>query len=164
VAIKLRLVNLRRASRRSTQTHLRYLELYGVAPEGERGHAYGAIADSVDLKDFEHRGQGDRHQFRFIVSAEDGTELEDLKAFTRDLMTRVKRDLGTRLDWIAVGSTTRATLVLGGSTAVSQRWILPSRIGVGFGALLPTAPTFCRRWGARRHHSHHAASHGAGEV
>ena len=43
----------------------------------------------------------DRHHFRFIVSPEDATELSDLKAFTRDLMTQAERDLGTKLglDW-----------------------------------------------------------------
>ena len=29
-------------------------------------------------------------------------DLEDLRAFTRDLMARAERDLGTRLDWVAV--------------------------------------------------------------
>ena len=36
-------------------------------------------------EEFERRGLGDRHQFRFIVSAEDGVELKDLKTFTRHL-------------------------------------------------------------------------------
>ncbi len=102
VTIKMRMVVLARVGRRSTATHLRYLEREGVRPDGERGHAYGKIHDEVDLKEFERRGQGDRHQFRFIVSAEDGTELKDLKSFTRDLMTQMERDLGTRLEWIAV--------------------------------------------------------------
>ena len=48
------------------------------------------------------RCDGDRHHFRFIVSPEDATELGDLKAFTRDFMGQAERDLGTRLDWVAV--------------------------------------------------------------
>jgi hypothetical protein len=40
-----------------------------------------------------------RHQFRFIVSAEDGTELGDLKSFVRDLMRQLEHDLATGLDW-----------------------------------------------------------------
>ncbi len=102
VSIKARLVNLAQAGRRSTPMHLRYLERDGTTPDGERGRAYGPIDDEVDNDDFEQRGRGDRHQFRFIVSAEDGTELKDLKGFTRDLMGQMERDLGTRLDWIAV--------------------------------------------------------------
>src|SRR3546814_14287982 len=44
----------------------------------------------------------DRHQFRFIVSPEDGADYEDLKPLTRRLMTRMEEDLGTKLDWVAV--------------------------------------------------------------
>jgi type IV secretory pathway VirD2 relaxase len=47
------------------------------------------------------RGEGDRHQFRFIVMAEDSAELADLKPFVRDLMRQMETDLGTRLDWVA---------------------------------------------------------------
>src|SRR5229473_1699510 len=51
---------------------------------------------------FNARGRDDRHQFRFIVSSEDGAELSDLRATTRDLMQQMEADLGTKLDWIAV--------------------------------------------------------------
>ena len=40
--------------------------------------------------------------FRFIVAPEDAAELDDLRGFTRDLMRQMEKDLGTRLDWIAV--------------------------------------------------------------
>jgi type IV secretory pathway VirD2 relaxase len=40
-------------------------------------------------------------KFRFIVSAEDGCEHDDLK-LTRLLMAQVEQDLGTKLDWVAV--------------------------------------------------------------
>ena len=51
---------------------------------------------------FLERGREDRHQFRFIVSAEDGVELSDPRETTRDLMKQMEADLGTKLDWIAV--------------------------------------------------------------
>jgi type IV secretory pathway VirD2 relaxase len=41
-------------------------------------------------------------QFRLIVSAEDGAEYDDLKPLVRRFMTQMERDLGTRLDWVAV--------------------------------------------------------------
>lgn len=44
----------------------------------------------------------DRHQFRLIVSPEDGAQLHDLKPFIRDFMAQVERDLETKLDWMAV--------------------------------------------------------------
>jgi type IV secretory pathway VirD2 relaxase len=46
--------------------------------------------------------QSDRHHFRFIVSPDDAHELSDLRAFTRDAMSGMARDLGTRLDWRAI--------------------------------------------------------------
>lgn len=102
VVIKTRLVNLRKAGSRSTITHLRYIEREGVGPDGEQGKAYGPTTDDADMGAFDERVRDDRHQFRFIVSTEDAVQIEDLKHFTRDLMTRVEADLGTRLDWVAV--------------------------------------------------------------
>jgi len=102
VVIKSRFVVLRRASPNSAAVHLRYIERDGVTQDGQKGQAYGADTDVADLKVFQQRGQNDRHQFRFIVSAEDGLELEDLKGFTRQLMRQMEIDLETRLDWVAV--------------------------------------------------------------
>lgn len=101
VVIKSRFVVLRRASPNSVAVHLRYIERDGVTRDGQKGQAYGADTDAADLKAFQERGQNDRHQFRFIVSTEDGLELEDLKGFTRQLMCRMEIDLETRLDWVA---------------------------------------------------------------
>ena len=102
VVVKTRLVNLKAASPRSTQKHLRYIERDGVTPDGDRGQLYSANTDQADADDFETRGKHDRHQFRFIVSPEDANDLQDLQAFTCDLMGQVERDLGTKLDWVAV--------------------------------------------------------------
>ena len=57
---------------------------------------------TTDHRAFAERCESDRHHFRFIVSPDDATELSDLKAFTRDLMAQAQRDLGTKLDWVAV--------------------------------------------------------------
>ncbi|HEY6984126.1 hypothetical protein [Reyranella sp.] len=86
----------------SIATHLRYLQREGVTLDGKRGHAYSATDDQADAKDFVERGREDRHQFRFIVAAEDGVELGDLKPFTRELMVQMEKDLDTALDWVAV--------------------------------------------------------------
>lgn len=102
VLIKSRLVNLKQAGRRSTQKHLKYIERDGVTNNGAAAQSYGPHVDAVDTSAFEARGCADRHQFRFIVSPEDAIELEDLRGFTRDLMSRMEKDLGTRLDWVAV--------------------------------------------------------------
>ena len=102
VAIKTRLVNLKQAGSRSTITHLRYIERDGVGRDGEPGQAYGSTTDNADLAAFEERGREDRHQFRFIVSPEDAEQLDDLRRYTRHLMSRMEADLGTNLEWVAV--------------------------------------------------------------
>ena len=101
VIIKSLLVRVRATSRAAGQ-HLRYLVRDGVTREGAPGQAYDARSDAANLKAFEANTRGDRHQFRFIVSAEDAAKLEDLRPFTRELMQRMEADLGTRLEWIAV--------------------------------------------------------------
>src|SRR5262249_23646505 len=55
-----------------------------------------------DGKEFTDRGRQDRHQFRFILAPEDGDRLSDLRAFTRDVMRQMEKDLGARLEWAAV--------------------------------------------------------------
>lgn len=82
--------------------HLRYIQRDGTSRDGEQGQLYSATDDRADGAAFVERGADDRHQFRFIVSPEDGADLSDLTAYTRDLMAQVETDLGTRLDWVAV--------------------------------------------------------------
>ena len=101
VVVKARIVKLG-GKGMAAAAHLRYLQRDGTTREGERGALYGADVDAADGKAFLERGQGDRHQFRFIVAPEDGAEYEDLKPLVRRLMSQAEKDLGTRLDWVAV--------------------------------------------------------------
>jgi type IV secretory pathway VirD2 relaxase len=101
VTIKTLLVNQQRASPQSLAKHLRYIERDGVGRDGEPGRAYGPQTEA-DLNAFKERCADDRHHFRFILSPEDGAELEDLRTYTRHLMGRMEADLGTGLDWVAV--------------------------------------------------------------
>jgi len=102
VTIKTLLVNQRQASPQSLSRHLRYVERDGTGRDGEAGRAYGPQVDQADLEAFKERCADDRHHFRFILSPEDGAELEDLRAYARHLMGRMEADLGTRLEWVAV--------------------------------------------------------------
>ncbi|PBB17371.1 VirD2 family relaxase/mobilization nuclease [Mesorhizobium sp. WSM4313] len=83
-------------------THLNYLRREGVTRDDARARMFGPEVDDASTTDFIDRCKDDRHHFRFIVSPEDAAELADLKSFTRDLMGRMQKDLGTSLDWIAV--------------------------------------------------------------
>jgi type IV secretory pathway VirD2 relaxase len=87
---------------KAVDAHLRYLERDGVTKDVTKGQVYSAERDAEDGRAFLERGRDDRHQFRFIVSSEDGVDLADLRTTTRDLMRQMEADLGTKLDWIAV--------------------------------------------------------------
>ncbi|KPL50680.1 MULTISPECIES: VirD2 family relaxase/mobilization nuclease [Alphaproteobacteria] len=82
--------------------HLTYLRREGVTRDGEKARLFGPGGEDVDPKAFAGRCEGDRHHFRFIVSPDDATEMTDLKSFARDLVGQMEKDLGTRLDWVAV--------------------------------------------------------------
>lgn len=100
--VKTRLVRLGTKGLSGARAHLRYIQRDGVTREGSPGALYGPDNDQADGKAFVERCKADRHQFRFIVSAEDGAEYPDLKPYIRRLMTQAEHDLGTRLDWVAV--------------------------------------------------------------
>ena len=101
VVIKTRIVKLKGGGVAAARAHLNYIQRDGVSKENEPGGLYDSAGEDADGKAFLDRSEGDRHQFRFIVSPEDATELEDLKPFVRDLMTKMEEDLGTKLDWVA---------------------------------------------------------------
>lgn len=101
VTVKARVV--RHGLKRSPLTaHLNYLRRDGVTRDGALGRMFDPSSDDADPKAFAERCEEDRHHFRFIVSPEDAAELADLRAYTRDLMATAEKDLGTRLDWVAV--------------------------------------------------------------
>lgn len=82
--------------------HIAYLKRDGVTRDGLPARMFDATGDEADEGAFAERCKDDRHHFRFIVSPEDAAEIGDLKTFTRELVADMERDLGTRLDWVAV--------------------------------------------------------------
>ena len=100
--VKAQITKLKRGDLGAARAHLRYIQRDGVTQEGEAGQLYGRETDEADGSAFIEKCDGDRHQFRFIISADDATEIGDLKPFIRELMLRVESDLETRLDWVAV--------------------------------------------------------------
>lgn len=100
--VKASLVRLAGKGGQAARAHMRYVQRDGVTREGEPGELYGPETDHADGKEFLERTACDRHQFRFIVSAEDGAEYPHLKPYVRRFMAQVEHDLGTSLDWVAV--------------------------------------------------------------
>lgn len=101
VIVKARIV---RHSLRMTPlgAHLSYLRREGVTKDGQPARMFDAESEDADIGAFAKRTAGDRHHFRFVVSPEDAADLTDLHAYTRDLVGEMERDLGSRLDWVAV--------------------------------------------------------------
>lgn len=104
VVVKARVVRHKGARFRAAPLgrHIAYLEREGVTRDGREAAMFDAHGDEADRDAFAERCEPDRHHFRFIVSPEDSSEMESLRAFTRDLMAGMARDLDTELDWIAV--------------------------------------------------------------
>jgi type IV secretory pathway VirD2 relaxase len=99
--VKARVVR-RMRSPGALRAHVNYLQRDGVTRDGATGKLFDAAGDEADGRAFTERCDGDRHHFRFIVSPDDAGELGSLRSFTRELMDQASRDLGTRLDWVAI--------------------------------------------------------------
>lgn len=102
VIVKASIVQFKGAKFAAAVRHIGYLQRDGTTRDGERGMTYGRDDDRVDANAFIDKAEHDRHQFRFIVSPEDGNQYDDLKPVVRRLMEAAEEDLGTRLDWVAV--------------------------------------------------------------
>lgn len=102
VIVKTRLVKLGAKGIGAARAHLHYIQRDGVTREGHPGELYSARDEVADGNSFLERAVGDRHQFRMIVSAEEGELYADLRPFVRRLMDQMEKDLGTKLDWVAV--------------------------------------------------------------
>src|SRR6202142_58424 len=100
VVIKAHLLRMGPTAAKAAALHVRYIERNGVEKDGSKGTLYdarGAVRASV----FEQPRPGKKHQFRFIVSPEDGLEL-DLTVYVRRLMGTLERDIGRKVEWAAV--------------------------------------------------------------
>jgi type IV secretory pathway VirD2 relaxase len=82
--------------------HARYLARDRAQREVGRGLGFDAGRDDLDLaamvRDWE---RGDELMWSLIVSPEDA-ERFDLRQHVRDLVAGMERDLGTRLEWVAI--------------------------------------------------------------
>ena len=87
----------------SWAAHGTYLAREGAQREGGKGRGFSAEQDGIDLPSTLRGWQraGDERLWKFIVSPEHAERL-DLKAHTRALVSHMERDLGTRLEWVAI--------------------------------------------------------------
>src|SRR5512145_232699 len=102
VIVKARYTRIVAGDLGAARAHLKYIVRDGVTREVAPGRLYDANGDDADGGAFLDRSEKDPHQFRFVVSADEGARLADLKPFIRDLLAQMERDLDTKLDWVAV--------------------------------------------------------------
>jgi type IV secretory pathway VirD2 relaxase len=100
VVVKAHVARLGGRGARAAVLHLRYIERDGVEKDGSKGVLYDAKG-RVSAEAFERPREGEKHQFRIIVSPEDAAEL-DLTLYVRRLMAQVEQDLGRKVEWAAV--------------------------------------------------------------
>jgi type IV secretory pathway VirD2 relaxase len=102
VIVKARYTRIVSGDLGAARAHIKYIVRDGVTREGAPGRLYDANGDDADGSAFLGRSEKDPHQFRFVVSADEGARLADLKPFIRNLLAQMERDLDTKLDWVAV--------------------------------------------------------------
>src|SRR6266705_2894964 len=87
----------------SWAAHGTYLAREGAQRGGGKGRGFSAEQEGIDLPATLRSWQraGDERLWKFIVSPEHAERL-DLKAHTRALVSHMERDLGTRLEWVAI--------------------------------------------------------------
>jgi hypothetical protein len=83
------------------RAHGRYIARESATRDGTAGFNDGeAAAEPAQALD-RWQKQGDARLWKFIVSPEFGDRV-DLQQLTREIMTQMEKDLGTRLEWVAV--------------------------------------------------------------
>ena len=87
----------------SWAAHGTYLAREGAQRGGGKGRGFSAEQEGMDLPATLRSWQraGDERLWKFIVSPEHAERL-DLKEHTRALVSHMERDLGTRLEWVAI--------------------------------------------------------------
>ena len=89
--------------------HIDYIQRDGTDERGERAAVYGSDGIQTEpqtdrsalARDVANDWKTDRHHFRFVIAPEDGAQLNDLSAYTRDLVSVMETNLGTKLEWVA---------------------------------------------------------------
>ena len=103
VTVKSRVVRTKGKGARALKDHIRYIQREGVGRDGTEPTPFSSEQDLTreSVTALTQEWGEDRHHFRFIISPEQGSEL-DLNAYTKRLMDRVSEDLKTPLQWVGV--------------------------------------------------------------
>ncbi len=122
------------------RAHILYLGRDGAGAEGRSATFFDSVEDGIDATAIVPAWTDDRHHFRFIVSPEHGDRIEDLRAYVREVMSRVAADLGEPdLVWLATAhydtDQPHAHVLVRGRRSDGRDLVIPrDYIGYGFRA------------------------------
>lgn len=85
----------------SLRDHLKYISRDAAGKDGEKAVLFNEQDEGLDRKGFLELCKDDRHHWRFIVSPENGHQIEDFHGYIRNVMKLVEKDLETSLEWRA---------------------------------------------------------------
>ncbi len=92
----------RNAKKGAWTAHAKYLSRPGAQQEVAKGLGFDSTREQIDMiatvRDWE---KSDELMWRFIVSPEDANRL-NLRDHVRELVGQMERDLGTKLEWVAI--------------------------------------------------------------
>jgi len=114
------------------RAHGRYVARESSSQGNPKAVGFDGHAESIDIARRLESWQkaGDERLWKLIVSPEFG-DRADLKRLTRDLVSRMERDLGTPLEWVAAAHRNtehpHVHVALRGSSAGGQRPLCLSR-------------------------------------
>ncbi len=80
--------------------HIRYISRSRAGEEGGKALLFDQ-AKEIEGGDFFKICEKDRHHFRMIISPENGYAIKDFQGYVRQVMSKVEKDLGTKLEWIS---------------------------------------------------------------
>jgi type IV secretory pathway VirD2 relaxase len=81
-------------------SHLKYIERPGVGEQAVTPTLFDGRSDEVRGHEAVQAWRDDRHHFRILLAPNDGHRL-DMKAFVREYMAELEKELGTKLQWMA---------------------------------------------------------------
>lgn len=83
----------------SLRDHLKYISRDAAGKDGEKAVLFNEQEEGLDRKGFLELCQNDRHHWRFIISPENGHQIEDFHGYVRSVVKLVEKDLQTSLEW-----------------------------------------------------------------
>lgn len=99
VVIKSRVVKMTSYAQKAMKMHLHYIERDGVEKDGSKGLLYGYDDNNIDR--FKHTIDGEKHQFRLILSPENAQNL-NLTEYTKAFIQSLEKDHDRQFEWCAV--------------------------------------------------------------